>query len=164
VTGGVHGNNRLGGNSLLECTVFGSIVGKKLAAELPRRRAAAAMLPAHAPPESLPADAENKELLSREPTSGERLSGGGDGSGAVAAGASPRVISRSELAAHASDPWVALYGKVYDFTRFIADDEHNPGPKPIFDVGGVDGTAAFAVVHNEGMLDDIPVVGILESN
>merc|ERR1719446_1741226 len=31
VTGGVHGNNRLGGNSLLECTVFGSIVGNKLA-------------------------------------------------------------------------------------------------------------------------------------
>lgn len=31
VTGGVHGNNRLGGNSLLECTVFGSIVGKKIA-------------------------------------------------------------------------------------------------------------------------------------
>ena len=30
VTGGVHGNNRLGGNSLLECTVFGTIVGQKL--------------------------------------------------------------------------------------------------------------------------------------
>jgi flavocytochrome c len=30
VTGGVHGDNRLGGNSLLECTVFGTIVGKKL--------------------------------------------------------------------------------------------------------------------------------------
>jgi cytochrome b involved in lipid metabolism len=30
VTGGVHGSNRLGGNSLLECTVFGTIVGKKL--------------------------------------------------------------------------------------------------------------------------------------
>ena len=28
VAGGVHGNNRLGGNSLLECTVFGTIVGK----------------------------------------------------------------------------------------------------------------------------------------
>jgi len=40
VTGGVHGNNRLGGNSLLDCTVFGSIVGNKLAAELPARRAA----------------------------------------------------------------------------------------------------------------------------
>jgi cytochrome b involved in lipid metabolism len=30
VTGGVHGNNRLGGNSLLECTVFGTIVGQKI--------------------------------------------------------------------------------------------------------------------------------------
>ncbi|GKZ01142.1 hypothetical protein MPSEU_001065700 [Mayamaea pseudoterrestris] len=30
VTGGVHGVNRLGGNSLLECTVFGTIVGTKL--------------------------------------------------------------------------------------------------------------------------------------
>ena len=30
VTGGVHGNNRLGGNSLLECTVYGSIIGKRI--------------------------------------------------------------------------------------------------------------------------------------
>ena len=30
VTGGVHGTNRLGGNSLLECTVFGTIVGQKV--------------------------------------------------------------------------------------------------------------------------------------
>jgi succinate dehydrogenase/fumarate reductase flavoprotein subunit len=30
VTGGVHGNNRLAGNSLLECTVFGSLVGRNL--------------------------------------------------------------------------------------------------------------------------------------
>jgi len=30
VSGGVHGNNRLGGNSLLECTVYGTIIGQKL--------------------------------------------------------------------------------------------------------------------------------------
>jgi aspartate oxidase len=30
VSGGVHGDNRLGGNSLLECTVFGTVVGKKI--------------------------------------------------------------------------------------------------------------------------------------
>jgi len=30
VSGGVHGGNRLAGNSLLECTVFGTIVGKKI--------------------------------------------------------------------------------------------------------------------------------------
>ena len=29
VTGGVHGNNRLAGNSLLECCVFGRIAGGK---------------------------------------------------------------------------------------------------------------------------------------
>ena len=29
VTGGVHGGNRLGGNSLLECCVFGRIAGGK---------------------------------------------------------------------------------------------------------------------------------------
>lgn len=31
VTGGVHGGNRLGGNSLLECVVFGRIAGQKAA-------------------------------------------------------------------------------------------------------------------------------------
>ncbi|XP_057302875.1 uncharacterized protein LOC130637037 isoform X1 [Hydractinia symbiolongicarpus] len=31
VSGGVHGNNRLGGNSLLECVVFGRIAGKEAA-------------------------------------------------------------------------------------------------------------------------------------
>ena len=30
VTGGVHGDNRLGGNSLLECTVYGTIIGQKI--------------------------------------------------------------------------------------------------------------------------------------
>merc|ERR1711972_784647 len=28
VAGGVHGNNRLGGNSLLDCVVFGRVAGK----------------------------------------------------------------------------------------------------------------------------------------
>ncbi|CEO99188.1 hypothetical protein PBRA_001094, partial [Plasmodiophora brassicae] len=33
VTGGVHGGNRLGGNSLLECVVFGRIAGRQAAEE-----------------------------------------------------------------------------------------------------------------------------------
>jgi len=39
VTGGVHGANRLAGNSLLDCTVFGRIAGKQ-AAELVRQHSA----------------------------------------------------------------------------------------------------------------------------
>lgn len=31
VTGGVHGGNRLGGNSLLECVVFGRLAGSEAA-------------------------------------------------------------------------------------------------------------------------------------
>merc|ERR1712098_384746 len=33
VSGGVHGQNRLGGNSLLECIVFGRIVGKQITSD-----------------------------------------------------------------------------------------------------------------------------------
>jgi succinate dehydrogenase/fumarate reductase flavoprotein subunit len=40
VTGGVHGNNRLGGNSLLECTVYGTIVGQKIPVKSMLTRAA----------------------------------------------------------------------------------------------------------------------------
>ena len=39
MTGGVHGNNRLGGNSLLECTVFGSIVGERLGKQIEAAKA-----------------------------------------------------------------------------------------------------------------------------
>ena len=31
IAGGVHGNNRLGGNSLLDCVVFGRVAGKHAA-------------------------------------------------------------------------------------------------------------------------------------
>ena len=30
IAGGVHGNNRLGGNSLLDCVVFGRVAGPRL--------------------------------------------------------------------------------------------------------------------------------------
>lgn len=37
VTGGVHGKNRLGGNSLLECVVFGRIAGDRAATVLQKK-------------------------------------------------------------------------------------------------------------------------------
>ncbi|CBH15369.1 NADH-dependent fumarate reductase [Trypanosoma equiperdum] len=40
VTGGVHGGNRLGGNSLLECVVFGKIAGDRAATILQKREIA----------------------------------------------------------------------------------------------------------------------------
>merc|ERR1712070_619387 len=34
VAGGIHGNNRLGGNSLLDCVVFGRVAGRHAAKEM----------------------------------------------------------------------------------------------------------------------------------
>ncbi|KAG5466698.1 hypothetical protein LSCM1_00869 [Leishmania martiniquensis] len=43
VTGGVHGGNRLGGNSLLECVVFGKIAGDRAATILQKKSAGLSM-------------------------------------------------------------------------------------------------------------------------
>jgi flavocytochrome c len=43
VTGGVHGKNRLGGNSLLECVVFGKIAGDRAATILQKQKTALSM-------------------------------------------------------------------------------------------------------------------------
>ncbi|EPY23732.1 NADH-dependent fumarate reductase [Strigomonas culicis] len=43
VTGGVHGGNRLGGNSLLECVVFGKIAGDRAATILQKKTHALSM-------------------------------------------------------------------------------------------------------------------------
>jgi len=121
VTGGVHGNNRLGGNSLLECTVFGTIVGQRV------------------PIRSSPSKVSAGSTL--EVTEVEEK-------------AALPVISMEELAKHntAEDLWVAVHGVVYDFTDFA--DEHPAGAESIIKLAGTDGTAAFAAVHNQNMLED----------
>ena len=145
VTGGVHGNNRLGGNSLLECTVFGSIVGERLGKQIEAAKAAAEAEAA------LPAAAADTPALTKADE------------GAAAAKAA-RVVTKEELAAHSThdDCWVALYGRVYDFSAFV--DEHPAGPESIVKLAGTDGTEAYETVHNEGMLAEFEgdLVGVLE--
>ena len=160
VTGGVHGNNRLGGNSLLECTVFGSLVGDKLAAKHAqlREQRAAALAGAAAAAAALPAAGAAGAVAAAPEAAASGTAAGGD-AGAKAL----RVVSREELAQHASDGdvWVALYGRVYDLTAFA--DEHPAGPESIVNLAGQDGTAAFEDVHNEQMLSEFEadLVGVL---
>lgn len=120
VTGGVHGDNRLGGNSLLECTVFGTIVGQRI----PVKKSAAI----HSATVSESMVKDEAEPLP--------------------------VITMEELAKHNTedDIWVAIEGIVYDFTEFA--HEHPAGFESIFDLAGMDGSEAFAAVHNTAMLDD----------
>ena len=127
VTGGVHGNNRLGGNSLLECTVFGTIAGQKV-----------------------PIKEEGSYRLAIGPE--EKNKGHAD-STAQRPNEIPNV-KIEELAKHNTkeDMWVAIHGFVYDLTEFA--DEHPAGFDSIFNLAGTDGTAAFDAVHNLGMLED----------
>lgn len=137
VTGGVHGNNRLGGNSLLECTVFGTIVGKKVPVkEGPYRMQVS------------PSDKSSSSSTISTMTSTSTKSGSSKHNNELP------TISPDELSKHNTedDLWVAIHGVVYDFTDFA--HEHPAGFESIFDLAGSDGTSAFDAVHNLGMLDD----------
>eukprot|EP00038_Savillea_parva_P021364 m.34421 g.34421 ORF g.34421 m.34421 type:complete len:1215 (+) comp5137_c0_seq2:283-3927(+) len=142
ITGGVHGVNRLGGNALTECVVFGQLVGEtiELASAVP----------------TTPSSAGEKDSAPAMPS---------DGSGSAAAAAEPakkRAISSTELALHntAEDCWIAAYGDVYDFTEFV--EEHPGGVDTIMDHAGMDGTEVFDAVHTRGMLDEFEPIGVLQ--
>jgi len=87
-SGGVHGDNRLAGNSLLECTVFGRHVGLSLPVS------ERAPLPEREPEASAPAPPTGVKELPR--ISAEEL-----------------AKHRSD-----GDLWVALYGEIYDLTEY----------------------------------------------
>jgi len=96
VTGGVHGANRLGGNSLLECTVFGSLVGKKI----PVSSSAEAALPA----------SWEEKPSSDSPPPKERTV----------------TRSELAQHSTPEDCWVAIHGTVYDLTSFAEEHPAGP--------------------------------------
>lgn len=87
-----HGINRLAGNSLLECTVYGTIVGQKLPIQTAEH----------------PADARNESNLpSKVPTpSKERRA------------ISTLELEQHDTT---DDCWVAIHGLVYDLTEFAKE-------------------------------------------
>ena len=135
VSGGVHGDNRLGGNSLLECVVFGTRIGRKIPIELK--------------PTSTTSTKVHSHLKKRPKSADDSLV----------------EIGKSELQLHNTpdDCWVAVHGLVYDLTRFA--ERHPAGPKAIHMLGGRDGTKPFAAVHNKRILEDLHdlVVGRIQN-
>jgi flavocytochrome c len=125
VAGGIHGRNRLGGNSLLDCVVFGRVAGATAARGLLRD----AMQRARAAPTSRIAPA---------PT--------------AAAATAMTVLSADEVAKHTSekDCWVILNGKVYDVSEFLPD--HPGGKKAIMLYAGKDASEEFNMLHAANVL------------
>eukprot|EP00438_Fugacium_kawagutii_P006677 Skav219089 [mRNA] locus=scaffold1574:93824:96882:+ [translate_table: standard] len=143
VAGGVHGNNRLGGNSLLDCVVFGRVAGKAAAKYM------------------LGADMKDVDL--RDVTGGgltgavesSKLAGGSYEDKmnsapvpAAAAAAAPAAgggggFSLADVAKHntKTDCWVVVDGQVLDVTSFLG--EHPGGELAILTFAGKDATEEF---------------------
>ncbi|CAE7363127.1 osm1 [Symbiodinium natans] len=148
VAGGVHGNNRLGGNSLLDCVVFGRVAGKAAAKYM------------------LGADMKDVDL--KDVTGGgltgavesSKLAGGSyedkmNTAAAPAAGAAPMAngggggggMTLADVAKHntKSDCWVVVDGQVLDVTSFLS--EHPGGELAILTFAGKDATEEFNMIH-----------------
>ena len=144
VAGGVHGNNRLGGNSLLDCVVFGRVAGKAAAKYM------------------LGADMKDVDLM--QITGGglsgavqsSKLAGGSYedkmNSAAPAAAAAPMAnggggggggMTLADVAKHntKTDCWVVVDGQVLDVTSFLS--EHPGGELAILTFAGKDATEEF---------------------
>merc|ERR1719242_1463338 len=153
VAGGVHGNNRLGGNSLLDCVVFGRVAGKACAKYM------------------LGDDMKDTSLA--------ELSGGGlsgDVEGSKHAGGSyednmnkntievPRGpdkkvskiktgFSMDDVGKHTTktDCWVVLHNRVLDVTSFLS--QHPGGELAILTFAGKDATAEFDMIHPPDVIE-----------
>merc|ERR1719506_1793002 len=163
IAGGVHGNNRLGGNSLLDCVVFGRVTGVAATKYI------------------LGGDVKKVDL--KELTGGgltgavqsSKFSGGSyednmnEAKGGATAGATEAAapakkekekkekkpkssgggggLTMAEVAKHTSktDCWVVVAGQVLDVTKFLG--EHPGGELAILTFGGKDATEEFNMIH-----------------
>merc|ERR1719473_2175049 len=148
VAGGVHGNNRLGGNSLLDCVVFGRVSGKHCAQY---------MLGADAKPTNLKdlsgeVKASKNAGGSYEDNMNDAKAGGGGAAAAASGGAKPAGgggggITLEEVAKHNSkaDCWVVVNDQVLNVTNFLKD--HPGGELAILTFAGKDATEEFNMIH-----------------
>lgn len=147
VTGGVHGDNRLGGNSLLECTVFGRVVGEQIPIQtrpLPRKQTptASSAKPSPALVPTIVAKKPKVKITLQELGSHQRQQEQHDDDGQPC--------------------WVALMDRVYDLTAFAL--EHAGGRDPIHLYCGKDATETFHMIHSSYVrerLSDLTIVGDL---
>merc|ERR1712113_411083 len=135
-SGGVHGDNRLAGNSLLECTVFGRHVGLTLPIGKSGTSARVGTL-----------GTEQLRLASASTATSTTTQ---------TTEAKTPEISSEDLAKHKTKEqrsWVSLYGQVYDLSDYV--EEHPGGEEAILDVAGTDGTEHFETVHNRELLESM---------
>ena len=127
VTGGVHGENRLGGNALLECVVIGRVAGRSASKQL--LRSAISTVSAN----------KVSGALNRMNTIRNHLN-------------ADKEFSKEEIAKHNKDGdcWLIIWDQVYDVSKFMAD--HPGGKDAILQFGGQDATEQFDLIHQDTVL------------
>jgi len=131
IAGGVHGNNRLGGNSLLDCVVFGIVAGKHCASYM------------------LGSDRKDVALSS---LAGPLVVAKEEVAAAPVSAAAPKSFTLADVAKHNTkgDCWVAINGQVLDVTKFLKD--HPGGELAILTFAGRDASAEFNMIHPKGVI------------
>lgn len=131
VAGGVHGKNRLGGNSLAECVVFGRLAGNFASQYL--LQSSISKLKGNKTSNSMQRIVNLKQQLESNKTSSKQF-------------------TVDEVAAHNKndDCWVIIRDKVYDVSKFLED--HPGGADSIMLYAGGDATEQFEIMHADSIL------------
>lgn len=129
VAGGVQGKNRLGGNGLLECVVFGRVAGKAASKYLLKKN-----IEVLKKNNLVPAKLNNRVLMVRNQLAGDKL------------------FTVEEVAKHntESDCYVTIRDGVYDITAFLND--HPGGKESLMLYAGKDATEMFELMHQDSVL------------
>merc|ERR1719480_649149 len=153
---GVHGNNRLGGNSLLDCVVFGRVSGK-CAAQYMLGDAAKKVDLKDISDGGLGVEAkqEEQQVASREiaaPAKKKKEKKPKESSGG---------LTMAEVAKHTTntDCWVVVNGRVLNVTKFLPD--HPGGELAIMTFAGKDASEEFNMVHPAGVIEKYAAYAIL---
>mmetsp|Transcript_11414 Transcript_11414/g.16980 ORF Transcript_11414/g.16980 Transcript_11414/m.16980 type:complete len:642 (-) Transcript_11414:31-1956(-) len=172
ILGGIHGTNRLGGSSLLDCVVYGRVAGRSASRYMMQKLSTGSMggaagnINVQISPEKntvtlswggsapastgakVPTDDDEGEVDPNQAfySQGVDTKKGDDKSGT-------KAMSLGELAAQGSKEHtlVAVHGNVYDLTEFKHD--HPGGAKAIELYAGKDATTEFDMLHKMEVLD-----------
>mmetsp|Transcript_4691 Transcript_4691/g.8292 ORF Transcript_4691/g.8292 Transcript_4691/m.8292 type:complete len:643 (-) Transcript_4691:83-2011(-) len=171
--GGVHGVNRLGGSSLLDCVVFGRVAGRSAAKQLMTKLstgggaggASAAGINVKISPQDKSVTVswgESSGSTGNQLSNDDKGSDGDENADFYAQGVTKKAeggssgaasaVTMEEVAKHTTreDCWVVLYGEAYNVSSFLED--HPGGAKAIMLYAGKDATKEFAMLHQKDVI------------
>lgn len=153
--GGVHGVNRLGGNSLLDCVVFGRVAGAEAAKHVMlhalggRSQIRLETLYSHLLPTVKKEGSPTAAAAAATTTASTATAA------VAAAGNAPSLkkYTKAEVAKHTAenDCWVIVGDQVLDVTKFMPD--HPGGKLAIMKFAGKDATEEFDMLHQREVIE-----------